>query len=193
MRKNSMRVDQTDACSSLSRRAGWLPVFLMASMGMAAVTGEKQEPPNAASPPSAPAENATAKPPWGRIVMVGASASAGFTESEPLVGPTTPQYRRGQTNSPPIPLHMFSLSPVKVRPLAAAFEKPVPARAVGDSEALQSRRGAAATEGCSESPLDLQKLDTSGCHDSTESPVLRSTAEGGRPTGASSQPTTILQ
>jgi len=35
----------------------------------------------------------TAKPPWERIVMVGASATAGFTESEPLGGPTTPQYR----------------------------------------------------------------------------------------------------
>ena len=41
----------------------------------------------------APAETKTAQPPWGRIVMVGASATAGFTESEPLGGPTTPQYR----------------------------------------------------------------------------------------------------
>ena len=31
--------------------------------------------------------------PWGRIVMVGASVSAGFTASEPLGGPSTPQYR----------------------------------------------------------------------------------------------------
>ena len=31
--------------------------------------------------------------PWGRIVMVGASVSAGFTASEPLGGSSTPQYR----------------------------------------------------------------------------------------------------
>src|SRR5438552_5353607 len=41
----------------------------------------------------APAETKTAQPPWGRIVMVGASATAGFTESEPMGGPTTQQYR----------------------------------------------------------------------------------------------------
>src|SRR6185503_8007612 len=47
----------------------------------------------AASSPAAPNESTTAKSPWSRIVMVGASASAGFTESEPLGGPKTPQYR----------------------------------------------------------------------------------------------------
>jgi hypothetical protein len=31
--------------------------------------------------------------PWSRIVMIGASASSGFTESEPLGGPTTSQLR----------------------------------------------------------------------------------------------------
>jgi hypothetical protein len=31
--------------------------------------------------------------PWERIVMIGASASAGFTASEPLGGPSTPQFR----------------------------------------------------------------------------------------------------
>lgn len=35
----------------------------------------------------------TAKPPWGRIVMVGASATAGFTASEMLGGTNTPFYR----------------------------------------------------------------------------------------------------
>src|SRR5262245_18863259 len=40
-----------------------------------------------------PAASAASRSPWGRIVMVGASASAGFTESEPLGGPKTPQYR----------------------------------------------------------------------------------------------------
>ena len=31
--------------------------------------------------------------PWERIVMIGASVSAGFTASEPLGGPSTPQFR----------------------------------------------------------------------------------------------------
>ena len=31
--------------------------------------------------------------PWERVVMIGASVSAGFTASEPLGGPSTPQYR----------------------------------------------------------------------------------------------------
>lgn len=39
------------------------------------------------------AERPPLKSPWERIVMVGASASAGFTESEPLGGSTTPRYR----------------------------------------------------------------------------------------------------
>jgi len=44
------------------------------------------------SPKTAPT-NATNKAPWSRIVMIGASASSGFTESEPLGGPTTSQLR----------------------------------------------------------------------------------------------------
>src|SRR5688572_1364946 len=39
------------------------------------------------------AANATTNSPWERVVMVGASVSAGFTASEPLGGPSTPQYR----------------------------------------------------------------------------------------------------
>ena len=61
--------------------------------GAVVLAAETQERPTSASPPPDPAEAAAAKPPWGRIVMVGASASAGFTESEPLGGPQTPQYR----------------------------------------------------------------------------------------------------
>lgn len=34
-----------------------------------------------------------AQPPWGRIVLIGASVSAGFTESEPLGGPQTKRVR----------------------------------------------------------------------------------------------------
>src|SRR5438093_1486310 len=79
--------------SRYARRAGWIAVLLLALSGPAAVTGETNKPPTPASAPSAPADSPAAKPPWGRIVMVGASASAGFTESEPLGGPKTQQYR----------------------------------------------------------------------------------------------------
>src|SRR2546430_14095435 len=65
----------------------------MALVVMAVVTCGAQTPPKPASASSASAETTAAKAPWGRIVMVGASATAGFTESEPLGGPTTPQYR----------------------------------------------------------------------------------------------------
>ena len=88
----NMPVDLTGNGSRYSRKAGWLAVLLLALSRPAAVTGEKGEPPVPASAPSARADSVAAKPPWGRIVMVGASASAGFTESEPLGGPKTPQY-----------------------------------------------------------------------------------------------------
>ncbi len=39
------------------------------------------------------AANPTTKTPWSRIVMIGASASAGFNESEPFGGPVTSQLR----------------------------------------------------------------------------------------------------
>jgi hypothetical protein len=51
-------------------------------------SGPNFAPANAAAP-----EVAAPKPPWGRVVLVGASVSAGFTESEPFGGPKTPQYR----------------------------------------------------------------------------------------------------
>src|SRR5207247_465117 len=74
-------------------KAWWLTLLLLVLKGPIGVTGETEKPPAPASVRSAPSESAAAKPPWGRIVMVGASASAGFTESEPLGGPKTPQYR----------------------------------------------------------------------------------------------------
>jgi len=74
------------------RNAGLLSALLLAFSGLPVLTGAGQEPPTPASTARPPAKPAAAKPPWGRIVMVGASASAGFTESEPLGGPTTPQY-----------------------------------------------------------------------------------------------------
>jgi len=89
----TLRVNITGSSFRYSRRAGWLAVLLLALSGSRAVTGETENPPKVASAPTAPAASATAKPPWGRIVMVGASAAAGFTESEPLGGPKTEQYR----------------------------------------------------------------------------------------------------
>jgi hypothetical protein len=68
-------------------------LLLLAINGPAAETGKIEEHPRPALAPSVPKPIPAAKPPWGRIVMVGASASAGFTESEPLGGPKTPQYR----------------------------------------------------------------------------------------------------
>src|SRR5205809_5092173 len=75
------------------RNAGLLSALLLAFSGLPVLTGAGQEPPTPASGARPPAKPAAAKPPWGRIVMVGASASAGFTESEPLGGPNTLRYR----------------------------------------------------------------------------------------------------
>src|SRR5262245_27392090 len=75
-----------------ARKAAWLEVFLIASIGIATAPGEAQDKSTPAWVSSTSGEAVVAKPPWGRIVMVGASATGGFTESEPLGGPTTPQY-----------------------------------------------------------------------------------------------------
>src|ERR1044071_1135725 len=61
--------------------------------GVAAPPAGSGTAPGPATAPGTSGKSASARQPWGRIVMVGASASAGFTESEPLGGPTTPQYR----------------------------------------------------------------------------------------------------
>src|SRR5437667_2070215 len=61
---------------------GWLVALLLALSGPLAVAGETEKPLTPGS-----------KSPWGRVVMMGASATAGFTESEPLGGPKTEQYR----------------------------------------------------------------------------------------------------
>src|SRR5206468_5186511 len=68
-------------------------VILFAFGGTTALADAAQDRPARSFAPSAPVEVAEAKSPWERIVMVGASASAGFTASEPLGGPTTPLYR----------------------------------------------------------------------------------------------------
>jgi hypothetical protein len=76
-----------------SSASGWLLILLVLLGGMAAVTGGAQEQPQHAAAPFASAETNAAKSLWRRMVMVGASVSAGFTESEPFGGPNTPQYR----------------------------------------------------------------------------------------------------
>src|SRR5437660_2169066 len=86
-----LQTNLTGNGSRFARRAAWLAVLVMALLGSAVVTAKAQHEPKPASTPHA--ETNAAKPTWGRIVMVGASATAGFTESEPLGGPTTPQYR----------------------------------------------------------------------------------------------------
>src|SRR5437879_6339113 len=86
-----LQTNLTGNGSRFARRAAWLAVLVMALLGSAVVTAKAQHEPKPASTPHA--ETNAAKPTWGRIVMIGASATAGFTESEPLGGPTTPQYR----------------------------------------------------------------------------------------------------
>ena len=79
--------------SGFYRRVSGLGVLLLALGGLCGAPGETNHPPKSTSVSSVPADRAAAQSPWGRIVMVGASASAGFTESEPLGGPKTSQYR----------------------------------------------------------------------------------------------------
>jgi len=93
MRNFQSQVGLSGRGSRYFRKPAWLALLLLAFSGPTGLTAEKEKSPTPASAPSAPAEPTIAKPPWGRIVMVGASASAGFTESEPLGGPKTPQYR----------------------------------------------------------------------------------------------------
>src|ERR1041385_1598494 len=75
-------------CKNGRRAALLLALCCVSGVAVGAADG----PPPAAVAP-APAPKAAARPPWDRIVMIGASASAGFTESEPLGGPNSAQYR----------------------------------------------------------------------------------------------------
>jgi hypothetical protein len=65
-----------------------LAALLLAFCGAISLAQDAQRPP--VSPTN---HVVVAKPPWGRIVLVGASVSAGFTESELLGGPNTAQYQ----------------------------------------------------------------------------------------------------
>jgi hypothetical protein len=92
MRIFQAQTNSTGSGSRYSHKAGWLTVLLLAFIGSIHLTGKTGEPPTPGSE-ATPKESLKTKSPWDRIVMVGASATAGFTESEPLGGPKTPQYR----------------------------------------------------------------------------------------------------
>lgn len=90
-----MRAFQTPTGGSgsrYSRRRAWFLVLLLALSGPVAVKGGTEQPPPG-STASGDKTRTAAPSPWGRIVMVGASATAGFTEAEPFGGPKTLQYR----------------------------------------------------------------------------------------------------
>jgi len=84
---------QFSAVIGFHPQPGCIPLLLLAPVATATLAGETQNIPKPPSSPLDPATDTAAKPPWGRIVVVGASASAGFTASEPLGGPNTPHYR----------------------------------------------------------------------------------------------------
>jgi hypothetical protein len=70
--------------------------WLLALTVAHAATGLAADAPGSPKPAATGAASAkitATNEPWGRIVMVGASVSAGFLASEPLGGPNTPQYR----------------------------------------------------------------------------------------------------
>src|SRR6266498_5629682 len=90
---NHVHSRKSQFLSWCSRWTWWLAVLLLALGVQSALSGETNNPPKAASASSKPKASAATKSPWARIVMVGASASAGFTETEPLGGPKTLQYR----------------------------------------------------------------------------------------------------
>jgi hypothetical protein len=74
-----------------SRLRGIVPLFvLLSSLITVSVCAADSQKPSKSDKPAVPT---ITKAPWSRIVMIGASASAGFTESEPLGGPTTLQLR----------------------------------------------------------------------------------------------------
>ena len=67
-----------------------LLLTLLSGLAISVCGAESQE---AAKASKSAAVSAPEKPPWSRIVMIGASASAGFIESEPFGGPTTSKLR----------------------------------------------------------------------------------------------------
>lgn len=96
MRFKSWKTIRADAKARICKRccSGWgilvATLLLCGGLGRQLLAGEQ-------SASQAPSELNGAGPnqrnSWGTIVVIGASASAGFTESEPLGGPKTPQLR----------------------------------------------------------------------------------------------------
>ena len=68
----------------------WLLTILLAFAGIPVANGQTQA---TSALAAAKADASQSKSPWERIVMVGASATAGFTMSEPFGGTNTAQYR----------------------------------------------------------------------------------------------------
>jgi len=94
-RKSRRLVLRASALEGSSYR--WSTLGLLVLIICRALSGPvwASEPP---AQPTAPGPHSTnapalAKRSWGRIVVIGASASAGFTEAEPLGGPNTPQFQ----------------------------------------------------------------------------------------------------
>src|SRR6185312_13728979 len=77
---------------STVRRLLYRSIWLGAFVALAALKVGAGEPPTVARSSPRP-DSARANVPWSRIVMVAASATAGFTESEPLGGTATSQFR----------------------------------------------------------------------------------------------------
>lgn len=67
-----------------------LILFLLLASGLVVGAADSHE---ASQPADSHATKAAGKNPWSRIVIIGASASSGFTESEPLGGSITSQLR----------------------------------------------------------------------------------------------------
>src|ERR1041384_5914358 len=75
--------------SVFRQRLGSLVLFFLLASGLVVGAADSHKP---SQPADSSATKAVVKP-WSRIVIIGASASSGFTESEPLGGPTTTQLR----------------------------------------------------------------------------------------------------
>jgi hypothetical protein len=72
----------------------WSRLFVLALVhGANVMAADMPALPKPATTGPASSRATTTNDPWSRVVMVGASVSAGFTESEPLGGPTTSQHR----------------------------------------------------------------------------------------------------
>jgi hypothetical protein len=92
-------------------------------------------PPGSKTPKTPPA-TFTVHAPWSRIVMIGASASSGFTESEPLGGPTTSQLRLNRYLDAAL---LASHEPVRNLSSAMFFLQPEAQGQTQSERALQSK------------------------------------------------------